>query len=209
MLNVIAITSFPLLIGMFVVADDLILTVYGSQWKDAVLPLRILIIYALRYTVGAPASVVYKAVGRPDISFKLGTVIIPFYLASIWIGSSYGITGVAAGVTLVRTVFGLIGFEITARCVKCRFRDVIRPMVPAFLASLWMGVVVLAAKVVVNRWLPGSHLLSLLMLVSLGGLTYLVLLRTRFNTLAHELAQVSAPLLGPFQVFVVKALKAN
>lgn len=209
MLRVLSVATFPLLIGLFVVADDFILTVYGSQWQQAILPLRILIIYALRYSVGSPAGVLFKAVGRTDITFKLGIYTIPFYLVSIWAGSYYGIVGVAVGVTLVRTTVGLISFELVARCLKTSFWKVIEPLVPAFMASCWMGGVVFLAKLLLNALLPESHLLNLVTLITLGGLTYFFLLRTFYHNLALDLVRVTALLLGPLQGYVVKALNAH
>ena len=207
MMRLLSITTFPLLIGLFVVADDFILAVYGQQWVEAILPLRILIIYALRYAV-SPAGVVYKAIGRPDITFKLGLAIVPFYLGSIWVGSSYGIVGVAFGVTLVRTVFGFIGFKLVGRVLQTDFMGVIKPLGQPLLASFWMGGVVFLAKLMLNILLPeSSSLFNLVTLVALGGLSYLVLLRTSYHGLAQDLGRITAPLLGPYQGAVNKVLK--
>lgn len=208
MLRILSIATFPLLIGLFVVADNFILTVYGVQWREAILPLRILIIFALRLAVGSPTGVVYKAIGRTDITFKLGLYSIPFYLISIWAGSYYGIVGVAAGVTIVRTLVGLINFELMARCLKIGLIKVIEPMIPAFLASCWMSGVVFVVKLLLYAFLPENNLFNLLVLVSVGGLTYLLLLRTVYNALAHDLVRATASLLGPLQIIAVKVLKA-
>jgi O-antigen/teichoic acid export membrane protein len=206
MQSILSIITFPLLVGLFVIADNLILTVYGPQWREAILPLRILIIYALRYAVGSPIGVVYKAIGRPDIGLKLNLAIIPFYLISIGIGSLYGIIGVALGVTFVRTVFGLIGFEVAARCLKVRFVDIIGSMMPALGASCWMAVAVIIGKLLLARYFTENGVIALLMLVGLGGLVYLFLLRTVYHNLAQELASVTAPLVGPMQILVNKTL---
>ncbi len=139
MQRVLALLSFPLLIGLFVLADSFVLTLYGKQWEEAVLPLRIMIVFALRYSVGGVGSALWKALGRTDISFKLGLATIPFYFSAIWLGSHYGIAGVALAITVVRTAFGLIGFEIMGRCMKQTFYQIIRPMLPALFASCIMG----------------------------------------------------------------------
>lgn len=198
--RVLAVTTFPALIGLLVVADDFILTVYGPQWKEAVLPLRILIIYALRYAIGSPTGAVYRVIGRPDIVFKLPLLIAPFYLVAIWVGSIYGIVGVATGVTIVRTVFGFVDFGIVARCLKVSFREVIKPVIPSFFASCWMGSIVLLAKLLLDLFLAPGNLIKLIVLVSLGCLAYSVLIRTHYRSLAQDLARVYTPLLGPLRV---------
>lgn len=206
MLLILSLVTFPLLIGLFVIADDFILTLYGSQWRGAILPLRIMIIFTLRHSVGTTSSALFKAVGRTDISFKLGAATIPFYLISIWLGAKYGIVGVAIAITLVRTLFGLIGFEMMGRCLKQSFWQVISPMVPAFMVSFWMGGVVYLVNLFLDPFLEGSNLLSLIISIAIGGLTYLILLRTIYRKLAEELARVTAPMLGPLQVLVIRAL---
>jgi PST family polysaccharide transporter len=207
MLQVLAIITFPPLIGLFVVADNFILTVYGPHWNEAVLPLRILIIFAIRLAVGSPVAAVYKAVGRPDLGFKLSLAIVPFYLLGIWLGSFYGLVGVAVGVTLVRTLLGSVSFELTARCLQVRFLDVLRPMALPLFASLWMGGSVFLCKLILSQFFPATSLVALLFLVACGGLVYFLLLRTVYHDLALELARLSAPVAGPFQGWINKALR--
>lgn len=207
--RLIAITAFPLLIGLFVVADEFILTVYGPQWEEAILPLRILILFALRHAALSPAGSVYVTVGRPDFGFKLGLITAPLYLVSIWVGSYFGIVGVAVGVTAVRTLMGLVSAKLVALCLKVELRSVIAPLLPAFSASCCMGGMVLCAKLLAPAMLPEADLSRLFALIVLGGVTYLALLRTLFNSLARELALAATPLLGSLQSVVIKALNVR
>lgn len=209
MLLLLSLITFPLLIGLFVVADDFILTLYGPQWTEAILPLRIMLVFALRHSVGTTSSVLFKAVGRTDISFKLGAATIPFYLISIWLGAKQGIVGVAIAITVVRTLFGLISFELMGRCLKQSFWQVIAPMAPSFSASCLMGGVVYLANLILDPMLGGSNVLSLIISVAIGGLTYLFLLRTIYHSIAEELARTTAPMLGPLQGLVVRILNVN
>ncbi len=206
MLRILAIITFPLLVGLFVVADDFVIVLYGQQWQEAVLPLRILLIYAMRYAVGSPAGMVYKAVGRPEIGFKLGLIMVPFYLLSIWWGSSYGIIGVAVGVTLTRTIFGFIGFELLARCLDEGLWSILTPMASTLVASFAMGILVFAAGILFAQFIEINLIWNLLLQVGFGAIIYLALLRTVYRGLAHELAQLSMPIAGRFQGLVRKTL---
>lgn len=128
--------SFPLLMWMIVAADYLILTIYGDKWADAIIPFQILLIYAIRYSIGSPVGGLFKAMGRPDINLKLGLFILPFYFLGIWLGSDFGIIGVATTVTVVRTVFGFISFYLAAKLLEVSFWKVLRPVREPFLASI-------------------------------------------------------------------------
>lgn len=202
--RVLAVSTFPLLIGLFVVADDFILAVYGPQWADAILPLRILIVYALRYAIGSPTGAVYKAIGRPDIGLKIMLFMLPFYLGAIWIGSFFGLAGVALGVTLIRTVFGFIDFEIVARNLGTNFIEILRPVLPALIASCIMGLLVFVIKIPFDLFLSSSHTIKLFTCVMLGGLTYLILIRSHFHSLSHDIQLVMLPLLASLNIVLHK-----
>jgi len=189
MFRLIGIVSFPLLIGLFVVADLFILTIYGPQWEPSVLPLRILIVYAIRHSVGSPASVIYNVVGRPEIGLRFNLCFIPFYLISIWAGSLHGIVGVAIGVTVVRTLGGLVGFWIASFLIKERFFELLRQLFQPFCASVVMGLVVLGARTALE-FTSVPQVAELFLLVGIGGCVYLLLLVTIYRALMEDLVTV-------------------
>jgi O-antigen/teichoic acid export membrane protein len=178
----IASISFPVLIWMFVIADYVVLTLYGDKWVDSILPFQILLIYAIRYSVGAPIGSVFKAMGRPDLNFKLGLFIIPFYILSIWIGSNYGIVGVATGVTFVRTLFGLLSFWLGARILKKPLVLMMKPLRMPFLISVLSCLLTF----VVDRYMIRTNfdvnpLIGLIYSFMLMGISYLLLAKFLFK----------------------------
>lgn len=143
-LFVIATLSFPILMWMLIAADNIILTLYGDKWVDAIIPFQILIIYAIRYSVGAPIGAVFKSMGRPDLNFKLGLIIIPFYFLGIIVGAKFGIIGVAIGVTISRSLVGLLTFWFGARLLGKGIGLIMKPLRKPFLHAAISCLVVLA-----------------------------------------------------------------
>ena len=189
MLRLLALVSFPLLIGLLVVADLFVITLYGSKWQPSILPLQILILYALRQTVGSPSTVIYNVIGRPDIGFKMGLVFLPFYFCSIWVGSLYGIVGVAVGVTAARFGYGMIQFGVVARLTKQGFIELLKPMVEPLIAATCMGALLYGCRLLlVSLGVSGTSLL--LVLIGLGGLLWSLLLLRIFTSSLEELLQV-------------------
>lgn len=186
MLRLLSAISFPLLVGLFVVADLFILTIYGPQWGASITPLRILLVYALRYAIGSPANAIFYAVRRPDLPMKFGLAFIPFYLVCILAGSVYGIVGVAIGVTLARTLFGLIQLAASACLAGSRLGEALRQTAPAWLAACCMGLGVALVRVILAQ-LALPALFELLLLVVVGGMIYLALLVLVFRNLLREL----------------------
>jgi O-antigen/teichoic acid export membrane protein len=189
MIRLLSSVSFPLLVGLFVVADLFILTIYGPQWEASILPLRILILYALRYAIGSPANAVFIAARRPDIQMKFSLVFVPFYLVCVFAGSAYGIVGVAIAVTVARTVFRLIQLGASARLAGSHFSAALRQTLPALAASCVMGAAVALFRVILAPYTLPS-LVELALSVAAGGLAYLLLLVFIFRGPLEELLAV-------------------
>jgi O-antigen/teichoic acid export membrane protein len=209
LLHILSAMAFPALIGLFVLADDFVNVVYGEKWNDAVLPLRILIVYAIRYSVGAPMGPLLKALGRPDIIFKLGMLTVPFYLAAVGLGSVYGIVGVAVGVTVVRTVFGVLTFVAAAREIGVPALELIAPMRSPMAAALIMSVVIFLVGTGWDQLDANYSVLKLFGLVCLGICTYFLNLRLFFRDTAYELARLSARLSGNRTIFLNRVLNVH
>ncbi len=190
MVRVLAIVSFPFLVGIFVLAEEFVLTLYGPNWSGAVLPLRIFLIYALRHVIGGPPGVIPQVVGRPEILLQFCMGIVPFYLLSLWVGSHFGFLGIAVAVTVVRTLGGIVSFWIAARLLGAGPFDWVRQVAPPFAASCLMGAVVAGGKaVMVPLGLPSGVIL--LALIVVGAAAYLLILRVAYRPLLMEIVKVA------------------
>ena len=173
MLRLLAAISFPALCGIFAIAGDLVQIIYGPKWEPIVILLRIFIVFTMVRSVTSPSGVIYNVVGRPDIGFKFTVVFLPFYLGAIYIGSQYGIVGVAVGVTIVRTVGGLIAFALSERLIHMPFLRGIAVMLRAGVLSIAMGGFVWAADAVLAG-LGIELLLRTIFCVVFGALIYII-----------------------------------
>jgi O-antigen/teichoic acid export membrane protein len=198
-LQLIALVTFPLLIGLFVVAEEFIMTLYGPQWMEAVLPMRIMLVYAMRYTVGSPTGAIFKVIGKPEIGFKIGLATVPFYFASLYLGSFYGIVGIAVGITLVRTVSGIVSFGMVSKIFNESYLSFSKPLLAPLHCSLISGTIVLIVKLMFLSFYPIQPHFLLAILILAGGLSYLYLLRNKFNFLAVTLINSTAPILGKYK----------
>lgn len=61
------ILTLPLTVFAIIMAEPLILTAFGSKWRDSIEPMQALAIYAFGFAIGIPAGSVLKAIGRPGI----------------------------------------------------------------------------------------------------------------------------------------------
>lgn len=93
----IALLAFPATFGLAVVADDFVALIFGDEWLPAIGPLRILALVAAFRSITPVLSQVLIATdqAKKNMQFAVaGSVVIP---AMLYVGSRWGITGVALG----------------------------------------------------------------------------------------------------------------
>jgi O-antigen/teichoic acid export membrane protein len=201
-LTILAIVSFPLLVGLFVLADEFIVTLYGSQWVASVPLLRIFIPFALQRSIASPVGVIYLVTGRPDVGFKISLTQLPIYFACILIGSLYGVTGIAIGVTLSRTFFGMVGLYLSCRLIDLSFTRLVKTLWRPLEISLLMGLAVGLLKIFTGLIVPLPPVVSLFVFTTIGGVVFLGLLLTRYRSLLDDVLFVLDNFHKPFALRV-------
>lgn len=195
-IKMIALISFPLFFIMMALAEDYIILIYGNQWLEAVLPLQILLIYAMRFAIGAPAGPAFKSIGRPDLIYKINLAIIPFYLGAIYVGSKYGIVGVAVGVTSIRTIFGVINFSLLSKFCGIEPRSIINSVLYPMMAGIATFLVLYSLRQSVTSGFSLSPALNILVYGTIGLFLYIALMRLMFFRYLSVFLQEMGPILG-------------
>ena len=96
MVAAISTVTAPLAVGLFVVADDLVLALLGSAWAGCIPLVRILSLLGLTQSVLSTVGVVYRSQGRPDLELRVGLVLKAVLVVGIVSGLPWGVTGEAA-----------------------------------------------------------------------------------------------------------------
>jgi len=112
-IRVVQMIALPISIGLFIAADPIVRVVFGDQWLEVIPVLRVLAIYGWIYSLGYHVGGVYKAIGRPDIIFKLSLLTLVIILPALLIGARYG--------GLIGVAFG----HLTAILLRRTFHDVL------------------------------------------------------------------------------------
>jgi O-antigen/teichoic acid export membrane protein len=174
MVKYVSIVTFPLVVGLALVAREAIGVLVGPNWYPAVRPLQILCLGALLASVGSTFGSVLKAKGRPDVELWMNLVSIGLLTGLVLIGIRYGIEGVAIAVTLKSLFLILLFAGIVMRVIDMRWSDLVAALRPATLASAVLLITLLLLRAALHR-LPGvSDLAFLLAAVLVGALSYLV-----------------------------------
>lgn len=99
LINLVATINFPIYVGIIIFAPWIVEILYGSNFNSIVTVVQILSVYMMIRALGNPIGSLVIATGRTDLEFiwnVLTLLVIPLF---IFIGSLYGINGVAISLT--------------------------------------------------------------------------------------------------------------
>ncbi|MEW6607151.1 MAG: lipopolysaccharide biosynthesis protein [bacterium] len=165
--------NYPILIGMFLIAPSFIPVVYGEKWIPTILPLQVLCFS------GIPRSLEFLsnsfATAKGDLKKFTGILALHFIFLSIacFIGSSYGIVGVAIAVSISGVFIYILLFNFLMHIGGFKLMDILTPQIPAL---IYVSIMALGVKswelVMKNLW----QIQSFPMLISsilVGGILYI------------------------------------
>ncbi len=150
-----AAVNFPLLTGLMLLASQFVVLVYSAKWSPMILPLRILCVYGMCFSLTTFIGTVFEAVGRPDYSFKYCLLSLAGVIIAVLSGMKYGLTGIAIALAIYSVVMNLIGHIMVKRIIHLGLRNYYQALVPAAGAS-----VIMAAGILILLWIQ-VHILNL------------------------------------------------
>lgn len=186
-IRLVQLLAMPLCLGLFIAADPIVKVFFGDQWLEVIPLLRILSIFALIYSIGYHVGDVYKAIGRPDILFKLNILSIFIAIPALLIGSLYGLIGVVWGYLIGIILDQIITIYIATRFVRVTFGDIFREMIPATQAALVMIPIAFAALYLTKNT---SSFIQLVTVTLSGAVSYLGMVWWSERKSLLKLAQV-------------------
>jgi PST family polysaccharide transporter/lipopolysaccharide exporter len=175
--------SFPVGIGIAVVAPTFVRAFMGTEWLPMVRTMQFVAFYGILVSWMATFGPVWKAIGRPDYAPKLGAlrlvVMAAFILPAV---RQYGIEGAAM---VVLGVYIFLNAPLNLYLVSTSVDTTVRRLLAAVsypaAASAAMGATVLLIRRTVAL---GAPVLEFVLLVATGAASYLIavaILELRFG----------------------------
>ncbi len=182
----ISMITFPMLAGMFVVAPEFILVVYGSKWTPMILTLQILCLAGALKSVGTTVGTILLSKGRPDIQFKWNILTVIVLTIAVLSGVKYGIEGVAAMVTISAVLLFSIIQRITNKLIELSMYNYFKAIYPAIIGSISLIIAVnIYKKLILTNGPPASEILISSILIGIA--VYALFMRIFFNNLLNEM----------------------
>lgn len=195
--SLVMLTMVPVSLGLLVLANIIVPVLFGAKWLPMVPVWQIFSIYALTRPISANSSPLFLATGRPNqnlyATILLVVVMVPLVLLVI---EPYGIVGVAAVVSITYLIGMIFNMFQVNQMLPGTGLKTLKMVMPFFVAGGVMVLVILLVRDTVIRLAGGANVLSLIILVVIGALTYLSMILVLQRTLIMEMLDLSTEALG-------------
>ena len=173
-LRLVTFFTFPAMLGLNILADDLVLAFLGEKWIAMGYPLAFLSIILLMGTVAILNQPLYLALGHTKLQFKISIFCRVNLLTGIFFGMYYGgLKGLLWGMVLARIVNFYPSFYFVGRLVGIRVWEFLQNLAGIVITGLGMFVILAMLQKSID--LATGSVLSLIILIGAGVISYLTL----------------------------------
>lgn len=167
-ISTIALITFPMVLGLLVVAEAFVGALYGPQWIAVVPVLRVLCLVGFVQSISATPGWIYQSQGRTDWQFGWVLIAGILTLAAFGIGIQWGVMGVAVAYTIRVYATLYFAFAIPGRLINMTFGDVVRALAGIFGCAVSMALLVWAVGQLLPATLPHWVYLAIQVPVGMG-----------------------------------------
>ncbi len=173
LLHAMAFSSFPIYLGLFVIAGPFTEVYLGVGWEQTAEVLRVLVLLGMLHSVGNPLGSLLTSIERADAEFYMNLVVLTLTVPAIWLSAPHGLLGIAwtlLGIELVLfyPLEAWIRLKLVGLPIHSGLLAVLRPL----LTSVAMATAVGAVGGLIGDLSPPKELT---VLVSVGVISYAAL----------------------------------
>ncbi len=188
--RVIAALTFPMMLGLWVVAGPFVLTLFGAQWSPVIALLIIFIPVSMAQSIITTVGAIYQVKGRTDWMFRWGVGSSLLAVLGFVIGLRWGIIGVAVSYAVVTAMLAYPNFAIPFRLINLRVSELLKAVWDPFRYSIAMMISMVGLRIL-ESWIgittPAIILVSSTLL---GIITYGGLLILRRSPILQDVAEI-------------------
>jgi PST family polysaccharide transporter len=170
-IGVISFIAFPLMVGVLVAANPLILTLYGERWVGVIPLLRVLALIGMAQALSNPTGWIYTSQGRTDLLFRWGVGYAMILIVAIFIGA-YGGSAQTVAICYATANVALLypWLLLSGKIIDLSVKEIIEVVIRPFIASATMGVILwVLLSTMLSQW---AHWQQLLALTATGMIFY-------------------------------------
>jgi len=185
--------NLPVLVSVIVLAEPLVLTLFGNQWLSAVPILQVLALGGLLWPLHVMNLSVLKAQGRADVFFWITILKKVVLICMIVLASFYGVMAIAWAQVASSFLAYLINAHYSRVLLGYGAVKQIRDLSSLFAASVPMAIVM----ILLMEWIVAPQPIKLILIGLIGATTYLVVCKLLCKEAMDELLVLARFQPGP------------
>jgi len=139
---------YPLMIGIILLAEPLVIYGLGTKWIEAIIPMQLMAAAGLIHLLTSSNTVLLRGMGKPKLELifsiiKTLGVNVPLIVLGVLL---YGIIGAAAGLLAAKTIIFFINNIILRKVVGIKFSEILGNAGTLFLLTICTAVSVLVVR---------------------------------------------------------------
>lgn len=107
--------NFPIYVAMGLFAPEIVHFMLGEKWSDSIVLLQIFAVWGALRSTGNPVGSLLFATGKAKLSFKWNMALLVFIGPTIWVGSQFGVHGMAFSMTGLMAILFVPGWYFLIR----------------------------------------------------------------------------------------------
>lgn len=171
--------NVPLLIGLYLMAVNVIPLIYGPGWDPTIPLIRIFVFMGIFSCISYPLSTLAYSTGRPNLLFYLNLVTAAIKFPLIYfMATHYGVMGIAVGFCIMSFITMIFAFMLTQYMVGDFMKRFLENFAKPALFSVAMAAVILLYK----HFIGDTGIVHTCVQIGLGGAVYgLLTLKYKFS----------------------------
>jgi PST family polysaccharide transporter len=167
----ISLITFPLMIGICVLASPFVNTILGQKWEASIPLIMILSPAGTVFSISSVTGIIYTTKGRTDLLFYWNLFSSTIIISSFLVGLIWGITGVATAYAISSILLAYPSFAIPFKLIDLSVIKFFRSLRPYFGASVLMGLVLICCRIFLEK-VGFSPFVVLVVCSAIGIITY-------------------------------------
>ncbi len=139
-IRAIALITYPMMAGLFVVADSFVPSILGEHWVEIIPLLRIFCVAGFISSILTVTGSLYLSQGAAARQFRVSLINTPIRIIGIIAGLPWGGMGVATGFTCSLFISSLITLTVALRLIDLNIFSLVRAIAPILPPTLLMAV---------------------------------------------------------------------
>jgi len=138
-ISVVSLITFPMMMGLLIIADNLVSVILGSQWLEVIPILKILCFCGLAISVGTLSGSIYLSQGRTDLQLKVNLVTQAVRIIAIACGVPWGLIGVTIGYSIGTFISIITSWIVAGNIIHLSLTTIIKSLLPNISLAMLMA----------------------------------------------------------------------